>query len=164
MIKDINVNDHLYIIDTLKDQLIKRGVIDIYDLSYKPDDWFVLNEYIFWSARLQRPFIVPKWMITNLSSIPKRLRWLISVNERHRIPSILHDYLYRFSDELGVSKESADLVFKDFMVLYGVPEVKIDAIYYAVKLLGNKSFVRNTNKYVCDAHKYYYSQMHKGAL
>lgn len=129
------------------DRVVKRGILDIYELSDEPDEWVVLDPYIFWSSRIQKAVVVPRWFITDLSSIPKPARILISVNERHRIPSLPHDVLYTLkgvlSEDDTITKEEADLVFLDFLKLFNVPTWKAQSMYWAVRLGGHHPSNKN---------------------
>ena len=127
-----------YKFDPGKSQILKRGIIDPYDLSPNPDEWVVLDEYIFWSHRLMQPIVVPRWFITDLASIPRIFRSLISVNEQHRLASLPHDLIYTIHamGQSGVKRKEADQVLSDFCELQRVPSVKRHAIYWAVRAGG----------------------------
>lgn len=143
------------------DQILSRGLLDPYDLSDEPDEWFVLKPYTFWSARYQITIQVPKWMITDLSSIPKPLRWFISVNERHRLPSLLHDCLYNHPS--GLTRKECDNVFKDFCLHFKVPKWKTQLMYYGVRLFGSRYYHKKI-KEMPSEHREYYREIYKTTL
>lgn len=159
--KTITIYGVDYHFDSKEDRLLKRGLLDIYELSDNPDEWVVLDEYIFWSSRLQSIIIIPRWMVTDLASVPKGFRWLISVNERHRIPSLPHDFGYKFSDELKSSKEDWDNVFNDFMKVFGTSTWKRYLMYMAVKVGGKSSWEDNSVKFIPKEHRLVYKDLHK---
>lgn len=130
--------NHLYKFDPSKPRLLKRGLIDIYEMSPEVDEWVVINSYIMWSAVLQKPIVIPRWFKTDLSSIPKRLRWLVSVNERHRLASLPHDLLYVLSTwgKYTYPRKKADQVLLEFCELMGVPYWKRYLIYGSVRMGG----------------------------
>lgn len=136
-----------YTFNPEEDQILKRGLLDPYTLSPNPDEWIVLDSYIFWSVRLQSPIIIPRWFITDLASIPRVFRWLISVNERHRLASLPHDFGYwlkgasgYLSEELRATRKDWDKVLKDFCIQQGVSAWKTWAIYTAVRLGGKGAY------------------------
>ena len=141
------IEGRTYRFNPLKDQILKRGIIDTYSLSPKSNEWIVLDSYVFWSARLMAPIIIPRWFVTDLASVPKGLRWLISVNERHRLASLPHDFGYwlnRVSDRIDgqprVTKGVWDSVLKDFCKQQRVSRWKTWAIHTAVRLGGNTAY------------------------
>ena len=152
----IKISGVTYKFDKSKPQILKRGIIDAYDLSSKSNEWVVLSRYIFWSAELQRVIIVPNWFNTDLSSIPKALRWIISVNERHRIASLPHDFLYRLGSEYTFSQKHADKVLREFCELMGVPSWKVNAIYWGVRMGGWASFNRGKKMFIEKSHRIFY--------
>lgn len=148
----------LYTVDNpFKDQLIKRGIPIIYDLSDEEDEWLVIDAFIFWSARIQKFIIAPRWFVTDLASIPKPVRSVISVNGRHRYPAIFHDVLYTLADKGFCTKREADLVFKDLMKYFNVPEWKVYSMYYAVVIGGDSSWNNKGKCYAPLDHRYEYT-------
>ncbi len=131
-----------YTFDPKKSQILKRGIIDPYDLSKASNEWVVLDHYILWSHRLQSPIIIPRWFITDLASIPKFARNFISVNERHRLASLPHDFLYVLAgiEKISYGRKDADKVLKDFCVVMKVPGWKRGLIYSAVRAGGWQYF------------------------
>jgi len=132
-----------------KDFIIKRGLIDPYTLSDNPDEWVVLSDFIFWSARIQDIVIVPRWMKTDLASIPKIFRSFISVNERHRLPSLPHDFGYSIAG-LSHPRSTWDGILKDFCKHQEVPLWKTFTIWGAVRLGGWLIWNKNKDKDVND--------------
>lgn len=151
-----NINGVTYEFDKTKDQMLKRGLLDIYDISDKKNEWVVLEEYIFWSQRLQTEIIIPRWIKTDLASVPKGLRWLISVNERHRIPALVHDFGYAIAQQTSVSRNDWDKVLRDFCKVYEVPMWKTNAIYTAVKLGGKIAFEADSELFIPTDHRQWY--------
>lgn len=129
-----------YDFDKTKDRVLKRGLIDPYLLSPRREEWVVIDEYIFWSARYQVAVVVPRWFITDLSSIPRPVRPLIPVNGNHRIPSILHDLGYAFGNESKLTRIQWDILFDDFNKLYGVNFAKRKAMQSGLFVGGWASF------------------------
>lgn len=136
--KVMNILGIDYKFDPDKDQVLKRGLIDPYMTAEHDNEWVVIEEYIFWSKRLQAPIVVPRWFLTDLASIPKFLRMFISVNERHRIASLPHDYGYRMiiNKKTPTNRHMWDLVFRDFCIQQGVSRTKAYIMYMGVRLGG----------------------------
>lgn len=145
-----------YCFDPSKDHILKRGLIDPYDLSDNPEEWVVLDDYIFWSARYQTEIIIPKWMKTDLSSIPKVLRWFISVNERHRLASLPHDFGYALGKESKLGKDAWDNILYDFCKLQGVGAIKRSLMYTAVKIGGHAAFGKGSDWLIPLTHREFY--------
>lgn len=148
-----------YTFDSSKPQLLKRGIIDPYDKSVMPNEWVVLEPYVMWSAILQRIIVIPRWFRTDLASIPKSLRWLISVNERHRIASLPHDMLYcmAYYGSYTFDRHDADRVLLEFCKAAEVPSWKCKAMYSAVRLCGRSSYANNDRRmFINKIHRYYY--------
>ncbi len=147
-----------YTFDQEESQILKRGLIDPYDLSKASNEWVVLSEYILWSHRLQSPIVIPRWFITDLASIPKFARNFISVNERHRLASLPHDLLYILSgcESVNYSRKEADKVLSDFCKVMDVPTWKRRMIYSAVRSGGWKYFGDKKPMYIPIAHRRWY--------
>ena len=105
-----------------------------------------------------REIEVPKGMLTDLSSIPRALRWVVSRVGPHLEASILHDFLYiAWQDLPGHGARDRDRDFADELMRVamqeaGVSGVQIFLIHGAVRLAGGSAF-RNAdpgNRYVED--------------
>lgn len=73
---------------------------------------------------------------TDFASIPRVLRGVISVNGKHRMAALIHDYLYVYEVGVSVTRAEADRVFLQEMHALGVKRIKRYAMYYAVRLFG----------------------------
>jgi len=82
---------------------------------------------------------VPKGFITDFASIPRVVRMFITVNDRHKRPALLHDYLYYRGGEIGnlvYTRYDADKAFLHFMKDVGVSVWKRHTMYRAVRMFG----------------------------
>lgn len=82
---------------------------------------------------------VPRGFVTDLASIPKGLRWLISQNERHRKAAVLHDYLYYKHGNIGLellSRKECDELFLEAMEKCGVSWIKRKIMHAGVRAGG----------------------------
>lgn len=100
-------------------------------------NWLLLSDLDFlYEECLIR---APKGFISDLASIPKGLRWLISVNEDHRQAAVIHDFLYSKKGEIDFfmfSRAEADEVFLYAMKVSGVSWWKRKLMFRAVRLGG----------------------------
>lgn len=150
-----------YTFDASKSQLLKRGLIDPYDRSDRPGEWVVLEEYVFWSHRIQQPIVVPRWFITDLASVPKIFRSFISVNERHRLASLPHDVIYCLEahDMNKHSRRTVDSIFLDFCKVMGVPKLKRWTMFTAIRLGGWTLFGKKSKEmYIPLSHRIWYNE------
>lgn len=135
----ITVLGNEYNLDTKrKPQILKRGLMDHYDKSKLGGEFVVLEEYIYWSAVLQKPIVIPRWFRTDLASIPQLFRSIISVNERHRLASLPHDLIYGLHEngKKTFTRSQADAVLNEFCKYCGVPGWKRSLIVGAVRIGG----------------------------
>lgn len=82
---------------------------------------------------------VPVGFETDLASIPKGLRWIISQNEEHREAAVLHDYLYSVGgkfDWFSFTRKEADEIFLAAMNYSGVSWLKRSLMFSAVRSFG----------------------------
>lgn len=102
---------------------------------------------------------VPAGLVTDLTSTPRLLRWLVGRVGPWLEAAILHDYLYiAWQDVPGYGARRADRRFADRMMLAamraaGVGRVTAWGIYLSVRLLGGATYRgRNADRYVdlCD--------------
>lgn len=148
-----------YTFDPALPSMIKRGIIDPYDASAKNNEWVILEPYIYWSAVLQQVLVIPRWFRTDLASIPAAFRWLISVNERHRLASLPHDLIYTMHccGERTPSRYEADAVLLEFCQLMGVTRWKSLAIFHAVRVGGWVTWrKRKRSQFISNAHRGFY--------
>lgn len=143
-------------IDKSKDQLLKRGILDTYELHEDPNRWVILDEYVFWSARFQTIIVIPKWMHTDLASIPRGMRWLIGVNEEHRLASLVHDFGYKLGAKSNLSREDWDLLLRDFCIMFSSPRWKFMSMYLAVRCCGAAAWEREEDMMIPMEHRFHY--------
>ncbi len=103
------------------------------------DEWTVAEPIeITWArpGRAEIKFVVAKDYVTDLASIPRLVRPLISKSGRHRVPSIVHDFCY--AGRADLYRPEADELFLTLMTLYQVPIWKRWAMYRAVCIFGGR--------------------------
>lgn len=88
---------------------------------------------------------------TDFATIPRPMRALISVNGRHRLAAVLHDYLYAnggaFRDGENIiryTRKDADQEFLNAMRQLGVGWAKRTSMYSAVRVFG-RFFYKDIN-------------------
>lgn len=148
-----------YIFDASRSQVLKWGLFLPYHLADEGGQWVILDEYIFWSHRIQHPLIVPRWFWTDLASIPQWCRSLISVNDRHWLAALPHDlaYVLQALGKNSFSRSEIDLMLRDFCKVAGVEWWKRNAMYYAVRA-GGWMWFNHTGKemYIPSSHRFWY--------
>lgn len=110
---------------------------------------------------------IPAGFVTDFASIPVPLRNLFSINGRHRLPAVLHDYLYNEAGKIKkeesysvvegpvplaltrsvtYTREDADLAFLMAMKHEGVSTFKAHLMYHAVRMFGGVHLKRTGGK------------------
>ncbi|MEA1973681.1 MAG: DUF1353 domain-containing protein [Candidatus Cloacimonadota bacterium] len=102
------------------------------------DKWIVAEKFTFVSNIIQEAITIPRGFQTDLASIPRGFRWLISVNNNSVTPAVIHDYLY--ATKGIVSRKEADLIFLEMLKRYKVSYWKRKSMYYAVRMFGKKYY------------------------
>lgn len=94
--------------------------------------------------------VVPAGFATDLASIPWPARGLLPPDGPWAKAAVVHDYLYRTQGWVDVDgafqwlydREDADKVFREAMEVVGVPPLKRDIIYRAVRWFGGRGWGR----------------------
>lgn len=97
-----------------------------------PGEWVLLKNLAY-IAKDGRRFVVPRGFVTDLASIPKVLRNVLDVNDKHRRAAVLHDYLYVTQQ---VTRAEADALFLEAMGVVGVEAPKRYIMWAAVRTGG----------------------------
>lgn len=102
-----------------------------------------------------RQITVPEGFITDLTSVPRLLRWIVGRVGPWLEAAIVHDYLYvAWQDVPGKVPTRADRRFADGIMLAAMREAQVNpllafAIHKAVSLFGGATFIgRNAERYV----------------
>jgi hypothetical protein len=108
-------------------------------LEYDPDEdegsWVLLEPYV--RETLIGPVMVPDGFRTDLASVPWQVVWRKMYDKfgKWTGAAVIHDFLYQTQPD-GVTREQADLVFRDLMRRDGVPYGIVDIMYKAVRQHG----------------------------
>ncbi|MBM9596437.1 DUF1353 domain-containing protein [Roseitranquillus sediminis] len=101
-----------------------------------------------------RQIVVPRGMITDLTSVPVPFRVLVGRVGPWLEAAILHDYLYvAWQDIPGRGVRASDRLFADRLMLVAMEEAGVDvfrrrAIYHAIRLFGANAYARpNPDRY-----------------
>jgi hypothetical protein len=103
------------------------------------DDEWVLVESLIWKTDTET-IIIPAGFLTDLASIPWWLRWLFSVNGKHRSAAILHDYLFTVQI---YDREQTDALFMKAMEWSGVRATQRFALHAGVRIGGWPRWLMN---------------------
>ena len=95
-------------------------------------EW-ILDEPLKYVTGDDEIVIVPVGFVTDLASIPIGFRNLFPINGRHRQAAVIHDYLY--ANKIG-TRQKADSIFLEAMVVCEVPLWRRRIMYRAVRLFG----------------------------
>ena len=93
------------------------------------DRWVVQEPFVWYVdyVNKNKAIIVPAGFETDFGSIPKILNPIFSSTEY--ISYILHDYLYTFWHQLGVTRKEADQILLESLRVEGMSKVKSMIIY-----------------------------------
>ncbi|ECD6764596.1 DUF1353 domain-containing protein [Salmonella enterica subsp. enterica serovar Newport] len=97
-------------------------------------NWRVHEPFAFYLSDDNSDVIsVPAGFVTDLATIPRIFWTLLPPDGKYAKAAIIHDYLY---DNALRTKQEADLIFLDGMVVLGVPKWKRVIMYWSVRLFG----------------------------
>lgn len=105
------------------------GALDL--RAYKPGEWVLLEDFKY-HARSGEEFVVPRWFITDLASIP----WLVQPmfdDVEHREAGVVHDWLY--CTQL-VSRQRADELFREMVEVLGCGTTRSGLMYAGLRAGG----------------------------
>lgn len=80
---------------------MKHGFHDSLSVDALRGDEWVTDETIRYFSSCCFLIVIPTGLVTDLASNPWWIRWLIPVNDDHRLSSALHDYLYGIQGRLA---------------------------------------------------------------
>jgi len=157
-------NGRKYVIENPdKDQIIKYGIFVPYVQSKNPEEKVVIDEYILWSARLKSPIVIPRWFLTDLASIPRGFRGIVSKSGETEIPSLPHDFGYALNGykkhldrQPRVSKSEWDLVLYDFCKHQNMSLLLRGLVYSAVWAGGWFAFKSEGEFFIPRSHREFY--------
>jgi hypothetical protein len=78
-------------------------------------------------------YTVPAGFKSNFASVPRVLQLLFSKRDVYSAASVLHDYLYTSKE---ISREKADLILKEGMLVLGSSKTSAYLFWLAVRLFG----------------------------
>ena len=76
---------------------------------------------------------VPAGFVTDFASTPQPIWWLIPPWGKYGKAAVVHDYLYLVKTR---TRKEADGIFREAMVVLGVPEWQVFVMHLAVRLFG----------------------------
>lgn len=95
--------------------------------------WTILQPLIYSSDVAKRVFVVPEGEVTDFSSVPRMpLAFMLTGDTGHSAAAV-HDRLYRTGE---VSREMADKVFREALLVSGEPAWRAALMYAGVRLGG----------------------------
>jgi hypothetical protein len=109
-------------------------------------DYYYLHKPISWTPESKhqnkyKAVKVPPGFVTDLTSIPQVFWSILSPSDRYAYAAIIHDYLYWTQIH---PRDVADQILKICMEDLNVANVKVIAIYNAVRMFGGAAWEKNT--------------------
>ena len=83
---------------------------------------------------------VPAGFVTDFASVPRGLWNIFPPTALYKKAAVLHDFCYQSK---CVSRAMADLIFKEAMGVLGVPQWKINLMYWGVRAWGWMGYSKN---------------------
>lgn len=108
----------------IQDKSVAQFLSDIPCYWMIPDGrghWMQNGELRYWSAKLQREFIIPHGSINDLSSIPGLLQSFIPVNGDNRMGAGPHDYWFQKEGDLPegkITRREANIMYKEILSIH----------------------------------------------
>lgn len=96
------------------------------------DEWRTTQPLAF--DEQNREFVVPEDFPTDLVSVPNIVSWFIPRAGRYARAAVLHDYLLRNSQRLGIDARQADTCFRRQMQRDGVSLLRRWIMWAAVRM------------------------------
>lgn len=88
-----------------------------------------------------------------LVSIPRHFRWdgasiprIAALttgsghSPKHILPSLIHDYLYRYGRKLGISRKKSDKIYQECLIACGLSRYTAWKEYTALRIAGKKHY------------------------
>ncbi len=101
------------------------------------DTWVLHAPLRYYSPLLARYIEVPRGFNTDFASIPRFFHRLLPKNGTYDAAAVIHDYLYAQGE---VSKEMADLIFKEALECLSIAGWRRTAMYEAVHRFGGAAW------------------------
>ena len=111
-------------------------------------DYYYLHKSISWKPEVEhqdhyKAVEVPPGFVTDLASIPQAFWSILPPAARYSYAAIIHDYLYWTQ---MLPRDAADQILKICMEELNVDNVKVVAIYNAVKIFGGTAWEENARR------------------
>lgn len=98
-----------------------------------PDSSWELTRPVIYETHEHDLITVPDGFITDLASVPRLARPVVSVHGDHSMAAVVHDYLYQ--NRIG-TRAWADMVFRQALQDVGVGTIKRYSMWAAVRVGG----------------------------
>lgn len=114
---------------------------------------YIGDERVFWSCTDmvfhdgETQVTVPANAISDGLSIPRPFLSLFSKSPYYIYAGMLHDFCYSKDSGLDMTRKEADKLFKTWMLIYSVPAIKRNLIYWAVRVGGWRTWKKRDTQY-----------------
>ena len=95
--------------------------------------WRLLADFRYLSDVAMQQFTVPQGFVTDFASVPRIPLVFDWLGDRGNLAATLHDWLYSAKP---VSRELADAILKEALLVQGVGHIEAAAIYLGVRIGG----------------------------
>jgi len=95
--------------------------------------YYSLQEPLIYCAGKGVVINIPRGFVTDLSSVPRFIQWLIPKRGRYDDAAVIHDWLY---SQPHTARLTADALFLDAMQTLGVSRWRRSLMFIAVRLFG----------------------------
>ena len=99
--------------------------------------WRLTQALHYQSDIAGRRVVVPKGFCTDFASVPRLPIIYLATADTAHAPAVVHDWLYTSGE---VRRSAADRIFLEAMEAVGVPWLRRQAMYAAVRLMGGRHY------------------------
>lgn len=110
--------------------------VRIYRYGITPE---LTKDLVYHSAN-NGDIIVPKGFNTDFASIPRIFWSLIAPIGKHTLAAVLHDFLYTYGYNLGISRKQADKIFYQAMIDSKVARITTNIMWFCVRVFASKHY------------------------
>ena len=122
--------------------MIAKFLTELSVTPYAGDKWFLNTDLIYQTLHFGKPriYVVPAIQFpTDLASIPWIVRPIVRKSADTHAAGALHDWLtwrnnsFKEKGKDGITRSDADKIFREALLVNGVPAWKATAMYNAVR-------------------------------
>ncbi len=118
--------------------------------AWRPQNWILHEEIKYNVGSLEHPrdvITVPSGYVFDGASVP--VLFTVFFPKAHPLymkAACLHDWLYENAGRHTYSREEVDEIFKEALLVLGMPKLYANCMFWAVRIGGRKYWKRNLEK------------------